>query len=227
MASSASRRMSASSTTERTAATCSAGTCASRSAMTAGPSPAAAAARSAWVSARPIARRSSSGMRPSAATRSSADIDHAQDLACWGQHRDVMDVALEHVEHDVAAQLAPGADRVGGLGHDGRDRLIRAEARRDHPRPQVTIGDDAERVPVPDQDGARPLGGHPLGRRADRFAARAQQRRPPDRLGYRRCPGSSGGGAVGGARRVTIDRATNRSTSGRASSGRTTSPGIR
>ena len=43
----------------------------------------------------------------------------------------------------------------------------------------------------------------------------------------RRCPGSVGGAAVGGARRVTIDRATKASTSGRASSGRTTSAGMR
>ncbi len=42
-----------------------------------------------------------------------------------------------------------------------------------------------------------------------------------------RCSGSSGGGAVSGALPVTIDRATNRSTSGRASSGRTTFAGIR
>ena len=43
----------------------------------------------------------------------------------------------------------------------------------------------------------------------------------------RRCSGSAGGGAVSGVLRPTIDRATNRSTSGRASSGRTTSAGIR
>ncbi len=43
----------------------------------------------------------------------------------------------------------------------------------------------------------------------------------------RRGPGPPGGETAGAARRVTIDRATNASTSGRASSGRTTSAGMR
>ena len=69
-ASSTSRRVSASSTTERTAATCPAAACASCRAMIIGVRPAETAASSAGLAASSMARRSRKGLRACAATRS-------------------------------------------------------------------------------------------------------------------------------------------------------------
>jgi len=150
-------------------------------------------------------------LRPSAATRSAVRRPR-QALPGRRQHRDVVHVPLEHVEQDVAAQPV-GGDGVGGRGHDGRHRRVRAEARDDHPSAQVRSVNDTERAGQRHEHRARAL----LGSSAW----------PASRIGSvpwhssgcvlisvatRTC---SSGGAAAGAFRSTIDRATNRSTSGR------------
>ncbi len=112
-----------------------------------------------------------------------AVVDHAQDLPGRRQHRDVVHVALEHVEQDVVAEPV-GGHGVSGRGHDRGYRLVRAEVGGDHPSPQVTVGHDTERAGEGHQHRARALVGHPPGRLADRLVALAQQRRRPDQRGH-------------------------------------------
>ena len=92
-----------------------AATRASCSAITVGRSPAAAAASSPSVVARAIAARRWNELRV-ADRHEVAVLDHADHLAGGGQHREVADAAVEHVEQDLAA-AAVGGDGVGGRAH--------------------------------------------------------------------------------------------------------------
>ena len=92
-------------TTQRIAATCSAATRASCSAMIIGFSPAAAARQvrgaGGEVDGAPQQERPARLGRDQVAA-----VHHAQDLAGGGQHGNVMHAALEHVQQDVADQAA-------------------------------------------------------------------------------------------------------------------------
>ncbi len=100
--------------------------------------------------------------------------------------------AVEHLQQHVTAQPVRRDGVRGGAHHRGH-RVLVGDARRDHARAQVAIGEDAERVAELDHDRCRRSARHPRRRFADRARRRAQQRRVADQRGHR-LVGRVGGG---------------------------------
>ncbi len=125
-------------------------------------------------------------------------LDHPEDRADRGHHREVAKAAVEHVEEHVAAETI-GRARVGRRRHHRRHRHVAGQPVRDHPRAEIVVGEDSERAVAEVYDRGRHLGGgHQLGRLADRRVrpaydrVRAQER--SDRLERRIDAGLGGDG---------------------------------
>jgi hypothetical protein len=225
-ASSISRRVSASITTERTAATCSAATRASLRATIIEFSPAAAAASSAGLAARAMARRSRNGWRACADIRSASSTTPrtwpaADRTGTWWMLRSSM-----------SSRTSP-ASRPAGTVYAGS--VMTAETGVSGLRPAATTRERKSRsVTMPSRSAVRTSTALAPSAVIRCAAARIGSPAAHSSGGVRisvatvRCARSAGpASGAGRPGSETIDRATNWSTSGRASSGRTTSSGMR